>query len=282
MAHVSEAKKKEVQEFVQLAKEYPVVGIVNMQGLPTPQAQAMRAQLRDSVVIRMTKKTLARLILKEAEKDKPGIAKLEESLKGMPAFIFTRDNPFGLFKTLKKSKSSAPAKGGQEAPMDIVVPAGPTPFAPGPIIGELGALGIKTQIDAGKVAVKEDSVVAKEGDTISGDLAGILARMGIEPMEVGLDLVAVYEDGAIFKKDVLNVDEEEYQANMTTAHRWAFNLAMDAGIMTSETSEFMLINAQRDAIALAVSQAVESTEIIDQILLRAEAQASSIKSRMEV
>ena len=46
---------------------------------------------------------------------------------------------------LEKSKSNAPAKPGQTAPSDLVLPAGETPFTPGPMIGELGQLGIKTE-----------------------------------------------------------------------------------------------------------------------------------------
>jgi len=65
----------------------------------------------------------------------------------MPALLFTKENPFKLYNKLQKSKSSAPAKAGQTAPSEIVVPKGPTPFAPGPIIGELGALGIKTAVE---------------------------------------------------------------------------------------------------------------------------------------
>jgi len=35
-------------------------------------------------------------------------------------------------------------------------------------------------------------LVAKEGDIITGALAGILTRLGIEPMEVGLNIKAIF------------------------------------------------------------------------------------------
>ncbi|MFW5746337.1 MAG: 50S ribosomal protein L10 [Nanoarchaeota archaeon] len=282
MAHVSEAKKKEVSEFVELVQEYPVVGIVNMMGLPTPQLQAMREQLRGKVLIRMTKKTLAKRILDQAQKKKEGVEQLEGFLKGMPAFIFTSENPFSLFKTLKKNKSNAPAKAGQTAPGDIVVPAGPTPFAPGPVIGELGAVGIKAGIENGKVAIKQDSVVAKEGETISGQLAGLLTRLGIEPMEIGLDLVAVYQDGTIFEKKMLDIDEQEYLDNITSGHRWAFNLAMEAGVFTPETTELMFVKAQRDSTALAISEGIFTQDIMDVLLSKAAAQARSVSSVADI
>ena len=91
----------------------------------------------------------------------------------------------------------------------------------------MGQVGVKAGIEAGKVAVKEDSVVAKEGSTINSQLASLLTRLGIEPMEIGLNLVAAYEGGSIFDKKILAVDEQEYIDNVTQASRWAFNLAME-------------------------------------------------------
>ena len=85
-------------------------------------------------------------------------------------------------------------------------------FSPGriptSIIGELGAIGIKAGIEGGKVAIKEDAVVVKDGEVINANVAAILTRLGIEPMEIGLDLVAAYEKGSIFDKKILGVDEQ--------------------------------------------------------------------------
>ncbi|MCK4521968.1 MAG: 50S ribosomal protein L10, partial [Nanoarchaeota archaeon] len=210
-AHVADYKKRIVDTFVKLIKEYPIVGAVNMEGMPTPQLQKMREEIRKkNIVLLMTKRRLLKIAIENAKSDKKGIEEIGKYLNGMPALIFSKENPFKLSKLLSSSKSKAPAKGGQTAPNDIVVKAGGTSFAPGPIIGELGALGIKSGVEGGKVAIKEDCVVCKEGGKISAKLAEILTRLGIEPMEVGLDLVAVYEDGLIFKKDVLAIDEKEF------------------------------------------------------------------------
>lgn len=277
---IPEAKKKVIKDFVKLAKEYPIVGAVNMENLPTKQLQNMRAQLRGKVVLRMSKRRLMKLALDEAAKEKPGIEKLIPYLKGMPALLFTKDNPFSLYKSLQKNKSTAPIRAGQTAPNDIVVPAGPTGFAPGPIIGQLGQVGIAAGIDNGKVAIKKDSKVAKEGDVISADLAGILARLGIEPMEIGLDLTATYEDGNIFTKDVLAIDEQEYINNITNGQRWAFNLAMECGILTKETTELLMTKAFRDARALAVEQGIYADLVMPDIIARAHNQMLSVKAKV--
>jgi large subunit ribosomal protein L10 len=277
-AKIPEAKTKVVKELIDLAKKYNLVGAVDMENLPTKQLQNMRAQLRKTVVLKVAKRRLITIALREAAKDKPGLDKLIDHLKGMPALIFTNDNPFSLYKTLSKNKSSAPIKAGQTAPNDIIVPAGPTGFAPGPVIGQLGGVGIKAGIDGGKVVVKADSKVASEGDVIKESLAALLARLGIQPMEIGLNLTAAYENGTIFDRKVLAIDEKEYINNLTNAHRWAFNLAMEAGIMTAETTELMVTKAFREAKAVALEANIFTDRTMPDILAKAYNQMLSVKT----
>jgi large subunit ribosomal protein L10 len=278
MAHVSQVKKDNVAQFVALVKKYPIVGVVNMEGMPTRQVQIMRATLRsNNVGLHMTKKRLLKLVFKESAKDKPGLDKLADKLPGMPALILAHENPFKLYKQLQKSKSPAPAKAGQTAPKDIVVPAGPTGFAPGPIIGELGSIGIKSGIEGGKVAIKQDSVVVKEGQVVSAKVAGILTRLGITPMEIGLDLINVYEAGSIFGKEVLAIDEDTYISNIVQAHQMAFNLAVEAGVMNSATTEFLITKAAKQARSLAIESAILASDVVDDVVARANAQATALQ-----
>lgn len=277
MAHVAPYKKEIVKKISEMISEYPIVGLVDMESLPAPQLQTMREKLRGQVEIFMSKKRLMRLAFEDAEKAKPGISKLLDHMKGMPALLFTKENPFAIFKTLKKSQSAAPAKGGQTAPKDIEVKSGATSFNPGPIIGELGAFGIKTGVENGKVAIKTDTVVCKEGEVISPKLAEILGRLGIEPMSVGLDLVAIFEEGAVFKKDVLDIDEEAFKETLMTAASDAFKLAFEVGLPTPETMEPLLTKAASDAFALGVECAIPTKDTVDMLLSRAEMQANEVK-----
>ena len=279
-AHVSEAKKKVVANLTKLMEENPIIGIVNMESLPGPQLQSMRSQLRESATLIMTKKRLVKIAIKQLSDKKKGIIELEKYLIGMPAVLFTKDNPFKLSKILQKSKSKAPAKAGQTAPNDIVVTAGPTPFAPGPIIGELAVLGIKSGVEDGKVVIKEDSVVAKTGDKISGEIAGVLTRLGIEPMEVGLDLIAVYEDGTIYQKDILSIDEQEYLDRLDNAARWAFNLAFESGYPTKETVELLIGKAFRETKAVGTEAKVFEKGIVEDLVGKAEREMFSVKSNV--
>jgi len=279
-AHVSDKKKSTVKRFAELLKDYPIVGAVNMENLPAKQLQGMRSQLRGKVVILMTKRRLLNIAIDKIKSEKPGIEKLKEHLIGMPALLFTKENPFSLAKTLKKNRSNAPAKAGQTAPNDIKVSAGATPFAPGPIIGELSACGIKAGVDAGKVAIKEDAVVVKAGQVIKPNVAAILTRLGIEPMEIGLNLTAVYENGTIYAKNVLDIDEDKFMADFSQAAAWAFNLAVETATLTKDTTDVILMKAYSDAKALALSQDIIADATAGEILAKAERQAMALKARV--
>ena len=212
----------------------------------------MRSQLRDKdIVLLMSKRRLMKIAIEAAKDEKKGIDELSNNLRGMPAMIFSKVDSFKLYKLLKQSKSSAPAKGGQIAPKDIVVKAGGTNFLPGPIIGELGAVGIKSGVDAGKVAIKEDCVVCKEGDVIDGKLAAILVRLEIKPMEIGLNLTASFEKGVIFKRDVLDIDEDKYLADITAAACESFNLSVEAGYFTKDNVDVIIQNVFYSCKAVA-------------------------------
>ena len=281
-AHVAEYKKEIVSDLINLMTEYPIIGVVNMENLPAPQLQKMRAQLRGNFYITMTKRRLIKLAIEQVKSSRKGIEQLENHLGGMPALIFTKENPFKLSRTLQRNKSPAPAKAGQTAPRDIIIPKGATPFAPGPIIGELAMAGIKSGVEGGKVAIKEDSLVAKSGEKIKPKVAEILTRLGIQPMEVGLDLVAVYENGLIYGRDVLSVDEKEYLGRLGNAARWAFNLAVEASYTTKDTIKVLIGKAHNDAKGLGVSQRIFDSVIIDILLGEAEQQMLSLKSTANI
>jgi len=281
-AHVADYKKEIVGNLIDLINEYPIIGIVNMENLPAPQLQVMRAQLRGSFFITMTKKRLIKLAFEQTKSKKKDIEKLEKFLGGMPALIFTKENPFRLSKTLNKSKSPAPAKAGQTAPRDIMVNKGATSFAPGPIIGELALAGIKSGVEAGKVAIKEDTIVVKAGEKIKPKVAEILTRLGVQPMEVGLDLVAVYENGLIYGRNVLSVDEKEYKNRLSNASRWAFNLAVYTSYPAKEIISILLGKAHNDAKTIGIAQNIFDKGIIEVLLGKAEMRMISLKDSANI
>ena len=272
---VNPQKQELVQKLSAEIKQAPVVGLVNMQNLPAAQLQRMRALLvKQGVTITMTRKKLLRRALEGSQK--PQMASLEEKMKGMPALLLTKSNPFILAKTIQKNKSEAPARPGQISPRDIVVKAGPTNFAPGPIISELAAVGIKTKVEQGKLSIIADTMIVKEGQAISQKVSETLKRLDIKPMEIGLDLVAVWENGLVFESQQLQIDEAAYADNITQAAQWAMNLALEAAYPTAVTTELLLQKAFREAKAVSLEFTIITDLTAGDILAKVEREALAL------
>src|SRR4030042_545894 len=82
---------------------------------------------------------------------------------------------------------------------DIEIKAGDTPFKPGPIVGELQKAGIPAAIQEGKVIIKTDKVLVPAGEKIKPDIAQILTRLEIFPIDIGIGVNGVFEDGTVYK-----------------------------------------------------------------------------------
>jgi large subunit ribosomal protein L10 len=281
-AHVAPAKKETAKELAHKLKSAKIIGMVNMEGLPAAQLLTLRKTLRGKVDLFMTKRRIMKVAVDQVKKDIPGLDKLFENAIGMPCLLFTHENPFSLYKTLKKSKSPAPAKAGQLAPRDIVIPAGPTPFAPGPVISELSMLGIKSGVEGGKVAVKVDSTVVKEGKPISAPLASMLLRLNIMPMEIGLNVVAVLENGVVYPARVLDIDEKKFMADLLGAAAAGVNLSVETVFLTKDTTPIIIQKAFRQAKSLALEASIPADAVIGELLARGVAHAAAVKTEAKL
>ncbi len=278
MAHVATWKKDLVEELVQDMREYPVVAVVDMHGIPGQQIQSMRAGLRAHAKLKMTKNRLMLLAIEEAAKERPGLEGLKEAVHGQCAIVTTDIDPFKLYKKLEGTMTPAPAKEGQLAPYDIVVPKGPTPFGPGPIIGELQKIGLPAAIDAGKIAIKKDTTLVKEGQPIPGPVAAMLPKLGILPMIVGMELRLTYEEGVIYRNDVLNIPDDYYPTMFATAAHNALALGVSIAYPTKETIVPLIQKAFRETMNLSVEAAIPTKENIDRLLAKADAQMLAVAS----
>ena len=91
---VPDYKKKLVKEIEELVLKYPVVAIVDLTSMPSPQLQKMRQVLRNNVSIYVVNKRLIGFALENLASRKQGIEKLYDFTKNtIPALLFTSKNP---------------------------------------------------------------------------------------------------------------------------------------------------------------------------------------------
>jgi large subunit ribosomal protein L10 len=271
--HIPKWKKDEIEDIKRLMTTNSSVGVVGVQGIPSNQLQLMRKNLRGLANIKMCRNSLIERAINESSDD---FKKIDKYVEDQTALLFTNENPFKLYKILEKGKTSAPIKPGGVAPKDIVVQKGPTSFPPGPIVGELSGAGIPAGIEGGKVVIRETKTVAKQGDVVDAKLASILSRLEIHPVELGLELRAVYEKGIIYESRLLSVDETKYISDLTSAVQRAFNLSINSAYPAKATISTLIAKAASQSRNLAINAEIIMPDIIDVLLAKANSQMLSL------
>ncbi len=281
MAHVAKWKHGEVEQLTELLTNNKIIGIADIGGIPAPQLQKMRANIREKAQIRSAKNSLVLRALDEAGKKVKGIDGLKDGIKGQAAIIATDMNPFTLFREMKTTRAKAPAKGGEIATHDIEVKAGETPFKPGPVVGELQKAGIPAAIQEGKVVIKSDKVVVPAGEKIPVEVAQMLTRLEIFPIEIGMNLHVAFEDGNIFTPDVLDIDMDKFVSQLQQASSNAFSLAIETTWTNKSTIEHLLRKAYSNAHVLALEKNIYTKDTIKQLLSKANTSMLSIASNAQ-
>jgi len=275
--HLPTWKLDEVGRMGELLSEYPVVALVGVRGIPAKQMQHIRQKLRGTAHLRMSRNTL---IARALDKEGGEHSKLTEHMEDQTVLVFTALDPFKLSKILNATRTPAPIKGGMQAPNDIKVSAGSTSFAPGPVVGQLQALGIPAAIEGGKVVIRATTTVVRGGETVSRELADMLTKLEIYPIEIGLDLRAVLEGGVLFTPSVLTLDLEQYAQQMARGASSAFSLAVHIAYPTAHTLPTLLSNAASNAFKLALEAELLVPEVMDALLLRGYDRALNLASAL--
>jgi len=275
---IPEWKREEVAELTEFVGSYDAVGVVDLTGIPSRQLQDMRRDLHGQAELRMSRNTLIERALDEVDEGAEGLGQF---VSGHVGLIGTDDNPFGLYKQLEASKTSAPIGAGEVAPNDIVIPEGDTGVDPGPFVGELQQVGADARIDGGSIKVMSDSHVLDAGEAVSDELANVLGELGIEPKEVGLDLRAVFADGVLFEPDELAIDVDEYRADVQSAAAAARNLSVNAAYPTARTAGTLLGKAAGEAKSVGLFAAIEDEELMPDLVSRADAQLRSLAAAID-
>ena len=270
-------KAAAVEKVSELAKKYPVLAVTGLSKVRASQLMAIRKALRGHAEVFVVKNTLAILGLQKA-----GIKNADQLLShltGQNALIFSTYDPFKLFLTLDKNKVYLPARAGDVAPDDIMVPAGNTSLPAGPVLSEFREAGIQTKIEGGSIWVNKDSVAVKKGVAITPKLASLLSKLNIKPIKAGVTIALAYENGLIYAGDVVAIDLEKYRQSLLDAFASSRGLAILIGYLTKETAPDVLARAYREAMSLAVEAGFLTKETAPMILGRAEAEAAALTAK---
>jgi large subunit ribosomal protein L10 len=276
---VLEQKSSEVEAIKEIFKDYKSVGIASLKKVRASQLQELKKSMKGKVYLRVLKNTLIKIAIEEMNQAE--LKKLEEYLEGSNVFLFTDLNPFKLALMLEHGKVKTTAKSGDIAAEDVVIPASNTGQPPGPVISQLNAVGLPTKIENGSVWVSKDTLVVRKGEPINERLAGVLSKLGIKAVELGISMRAVFDNGLMISGDQLKVDIPTTKRSVESSNQEAFALALSIGYASKETIKPLLQTAHQKAVALSVSAAIPTKDTIADIIRKANAEMTSLNGAVE-
>jgi large subunit ribosomal protein L10 len=256
---ISAKKLKAVTELTNLMKKNKTFMVCSIKGLPGKQFQSIKKQIRDIATIKVVKKSTA---LKAIESSGIEIKKMTAYVIEDSALIFSQIDAFELSGILSQSKSPVAAKTGQIANEDIEIEPGPTDLVPGPVISELGSLGLKIAIEDGKITIKEKKIIVKKGEPIKEAAAGLMSKLDIKPFSIGFEPVAAYDSNDKKIYTGIKINKEKTLEETKTAYSRALAFAVKIVYPCKETIMFLLAKAAMNEKALLAktSQSTQPTE----------------------
>ncbi|MEK6823554.1 MAG: 50S ribosomal protein L10 [Nanoarchaeota archaeon] len=254
---ISEIKLKAVKEFENLIKSKRTILVSSIKNIPASQVQEIVKKLRGKAVVKVPKKNLIFMGLDSSKQlneiISEGISsgkKLKENINENFAILFSDLDSFELAGELIKNQSPIKAKPDQIANEDIEIPEGPTELMPGPAVSELSAMGIKIQIEKGKITIKEPKIIAKKGEKISQGAAAIMNKLDIKPFKVGFIPLCSFDTKEKIFYSEIKIDREGTIEQLKTIYSKALPFAIEIGYSTKDTIKFLIGKARRYEKAL--------------------------------
>ncbi len=270
----SATKAKAASNLEGVIKKYKSIMLVDLTGFPSSNFEKIRKIMREKADFIYTNKVVIYNALKGIN---PVLAEKVEDIK-MPVLLLSNSSPFELAKIALDNKSFAKIKDGEASPEDIVLPSGPTPFPPGPMLSQFSSIGVKTKNEAGKISIVADTTVLKKGETASAKIATILSSMDIRPKQVVLAIDYALDDGLIINHSLLYKSFDDYLNEVRSAFVNSLTLSVDLGILNKYSVKEVIKKVYIGVRFLSVNRNIVTKETIKDILAKASAQANALKN----
>jgi large subunit ribosomal protein L10 len=279
--HIPQYKIDEVNYLVDLFRQHKTVAVINVAKLNDKQIQYTKRALRGKATFRMSKKNLQLRAIEayKNESKKENLDELAKFIPGQSSLLFTNMNIFELKKVFIENKWKIPAKPNEITPVDIWVPAGDTGLPPGQVISELNMiLKLPTRIQNDTIWIREDTRTHKAGDFIEVKQAAALKKLGINPIESILKISYAWSDGEIIPEEVLYMDMEQFKLDVASCYLSAQKLAIELGILDSETIKPLVQKAFREAMSLLFELPIFLDDMLPEYIKKAETNARILNS----
>ena len=274
-----ERKTKLLTTFLEAFTRFDQVIVVDLMNISTEQIVKTRVSLRnENGVVLIGKNTIAKLAIEILTSDddpkanyyeqqkkygkKPNLVALTEHIKGKIGFVFCDKSYVELKNIIEKEKIKMPAKAGVIAPVDVVIPAGPTFLDPGRI-GEFQRLGIQTKINKNAIEVNKDFKICAKGEIVSETCSSMCRLLNIIPFEYAMALKIVLLNGQIIPQELIQMGTEDIIAAFQQSVKDVTAVCLEAGIPNALSLPHMIKNTFKTLLAVGLEANLKFKQLED-------------------
>uniref|UniRef100_A0A914GY90 60S acidic ribosomal protein P0 n=1 Tax=Globodera rostochiensis TaxID=31243 RepID=A0A914GY90_GLORO len=244
---------------IALFDEYPKCLLVGVDNVGSKQMQEIRQAMRGHGEILMGKNTMIRKAIRGNLQKIPLLEKLLPYIVGNVGFVFTKEDLGEIRKQLLENKRGAPAKAGALAPCDVKLPPQNSGMGPEKT-SFFQALQIPTKISRGTIEILNEIHLIKLGEKVGASEAALLNMLGIQPFSYGLVVNQVYDNGAVYSPEVLDVTTEDLLARFQQGVRNLAAVSLGIGYPTMASAPHLVANAFKNLLAIAAETDVSFKE----------------------
>jgi len=157
---------------------------------------------------------------------------------------------------LSSNKVAAPAKAGAIAPCDVSIPAQVTNMGPEKT-SFFQALQVPTKITRGTIEIINDIHLIKKNDKVGASEAALLNMLNISPFHYGLTVKQVFDSGAIFDPEILDIKPEDLRAKFVDGVKNIAAISLQIGYPTIASVPHSIANGLKNLLSIAAVTGVE-------------------------
>jgi large subunit ribosomal protein LP0 len=244
-------KNKYIQKLEENLNNYKSLLIINIDFVGSSQMQKLRISLRGRASVLMGKNTIMRKIVRAHADKNPKLEALLPLIKGNIGFVFCNEDLAGIRKEVIAERIPAAAKTGVLAPIDVVIPAGPTILDPGQT-SFFQALNIGTKITKGSIEILTNVTLCQKGTKVSSSAVALLNKLNIKPFEYGIVVSHVYDDGALYEAEVLDMTPQMLTDRFFIGVNHIAAIGLEIGYPTLASLPHSFCNAFKKLVAIAL------------------------------
>jgi large subunit ribosomal protein LP0 len=258
----SEWKASYFTKVRRLLSEYEKVFICDADNVTSKQFQDIRQGMRGRGEVLMGKNTMMKRAIRDMVNDKPELERLLPLIKKNVGFVMTNGDLKEIRDLVLTFKVPAAARSGAIAPVPVTVPPQNTGLGPEKT-SFFQALSIPTKISRGCIEITSPVKLLEIGDKVSESAAMLLNMLKISPFTYGLDILTIYDAGAVFDPAILDITEDDIRARFMSGVSNVAAVSLAIGYPTVASVPHSIANGFRNLMAVAAVTDIEFKQVAE-------------------